>query len=213
MQSVFPFDLYLVISSSGCEGRDFLQVAEQAIRGGVDIVQIREKDLSFNEYVYRSLKLKEITDRYNVPLIINDDVEVMQATNAYGVHVGNSDLSPVDIRKKYDNAFMIGYSIESLVQVTSDKALLADYIAASPVFSTETKINTIIEWGLEGVSAIRQLSGKPLVAIGKMDNTNAAEVIRAGADCIAVVSAICGAGDPYQAALTIKKQITYAKKI
>jgi thiamine-phosphate pyrophosphorylase len=213
MHSSFPFELYLVIASDGCKGRDFLQTAEQAIRGGVDLIQIREKDLSFNEYVYRSLKLKAITDRYNVPLIINDDVDVMQATNAYGVHVGNSDASPQEIRKKYGNSFLIGYSIEHLSQVTGEKASHADYIAASPVFNTATKTNTIVEWGLDGVSAIRDLSDKPLVAIGSMNSTNAADVIQAGADCIAVVSAICTADDPFQAALTIKNQIAHAKNI
>ncbi|MCG2615736.1 thiamine phosphate synthase [Terrimonas sp. NA20] len=213
MHSLFPFDLYLVLSSDGCAGRDFLQVAEQAIRGGVDVIQIREKDLPFNEYVYRSLKLKSVTDRYNVPLIINDDVEVMLATNAYGIHVGNSDASPIDIRKDHEDAFVIGYSIEHLDQVQSGKALVSDYIAASPVFNTGTKTNTIIEWGLDGVAAIRRLSDKPLVAIGSMNRSNAGDVIRAGADCISVVSAICASDDPWEAALTIKKEITHAKKI
>ena len=213
MQSLFPFELYLVISSDGCAGGDFLKVAEQAIRGGVDVIQLREKDLSFNEYVYRALRLKEVADRYNVPLIINDDVEVMQAVNAYGVHVGNSDVSPVDIRRKFEDAFVIGYSVEELSQATNDKALVSDYVAASPVFSTTTKTNTIIEWGLDGVSEIRMLTDKPLVAIGNMNSDNAGVVIRAGADCISVVSAICAADDPYHAAQTLKKEITNAKNI
>ncbi len=213
MQSSFPFDLYLVISDAACVGRDFLRVAELAIRGGVDVIQLREKELSFNEFVYRALRLKEIADRYNVPLIINDDVEVMQAVNAYGVHVGNSDVSPADIRRKFEDAFVIGYSIEELSQATSEKALLSDYVAASPVFGTATKTNTIIEWGLNGVSEIRNLTDKPLVAIGNMHSGNAADVIRAGADCISVVSAICAADDPYHAAQTIKNKITNAKKI
>jgi thiamine-phosphate pyrophosphorylase len=213
MQSLFPFELYLVISSAGCAGRDFLSVAEQAIRGGVDVIQLREKDLSYNEYVYRALRLKEITDRYNVPLIINDDIEVMEATNSYGIHVGNTDVSPVDIRRKHEDAFVIGYSIEHLDQVTGEKAFVSDYIAASPVFNTETKTNTIVEWGLEGLCAIRKLTDKPLVAIGNMHSGNAAEVIAAGADCISVVSAICSAEDPYLAAQVIKNKITHAKKI
>lgn len=213
MQSSFPFELYLVISSDGCAGGDFLHVAEQAIRGGVDVIQVREKDLSFNEYVYRALRLKEVTDRYNVPLIINDDVEVMQAVNAYGVHVGNTDVSPVDIRRKFEDAFAIGYSVEELSQATNDKALASDYVAASPVFSTATKTNTIIEWGLDGVSEIRRLTDKPLVAIGNMNSDNAEAVILAGADCISVVSAICAADDPYHAAQIIKTKITNAKNI
>lgn len=213
MARSFSYHLYLVISEATCKGRDPLWVAEQAIRGGVDLVQLREKNISTAAYTAKALRLKEITDRYNVPLIINDDVTVMEQADALGVHVGNSDLAPVEIRKRFGDKYMIGYSLEHADHITSLNAEHSDYIAASPVFSTYTKTDTITEWGLEGVSSIRQHTTKPLIAIGNMNRKNAASVLRAGADCLAVVSAVCSADDPYDAAAELKHIILHEKKV
>ncbi|PZR29008.1 MAG: thiamine phosphate synthase [Citrobacter freundii] len=209
----FPYHLYLVIGEATCNGKDFLEVADQAIQGGVDLMQLREKELSYPEFVYRAKLLKSITDKYNVPLIINDNADVMSEVHAAGIHVGNSDASPADIRKKYGDGLIVGYSVEQIAQVTNERARQSDYIAASPVFSTLTKTDTIIEWGLAGLNNIRKLTSKPLVAIGNMNLYNAATVIRAGADCIAVVSAICSAVDPRKAAHELKKMICDEKEI
>jgi thiamine-phosphate pyrophosphorylase len=206
--SAFPYPLYLVISSTGCGSRNFLEVAEQAILGGVDIVQLREKECNTEQFIALAEKLKTITDRYNVPLIINDKLEVAIQTDAAGIHVGNSDISPSEIKKRWDKPnIIIGYSIEYLEQLQNEESKVADYLAASPVFSTDTKTDTVTEWGLEGVAQIRSLTDKPLVAIGNLKKYNAEEVINAGADSIAVVSAICMADNPKQAAQDIKKEI------
>lgn len=206
--SVFPYPLYLVISSVSCGDRNFLEVAEEAIQGGVDIIQLREKDLSTEEFVQLAEKLKMITDNYNVPLIINDNVEVAMQVDAAGIHVGNSDISPSEIRKLWQKETkIIGYSIEYLSQLSNEESRIADYLAASPVFRTDTKTDTVTEWGLEGVEKIKRMSNKPLVAIGNLNKLNARAVFDAGADSIAVVSAICLAGDPRQAARDIKNQI------
>lgn len=213
MQSPFPYSLYLVVSRRACGSRSFLELTEQALRGGVDMVQLREKECPVDEFISLATALKKVTDKFNVPLIINDNLTVMEAVGAAGIHVGNSDTSPVAIRAKYGDKYMIGYSVEHLNQTNNEKAAASDCIAASPVFNTSTKTNTIIEWGLEGIRQIRQLTTKPLIAIGNMNAGNAADVIRAGADCIAVVSAICQAIDPEQAAFQLKEIIKNEKEV
>ncbi|WP_417886871.1 thiamine phosphate synthase [Zunongwangia sp.] len=208
----FPFSLYLVISESNCIHHSLVQVAEQAIKGGVDIIQLREKELSNSQFIEKALALKNITEKYNIPLIINDNVEVAKTVNAYGIHVGNSDMPPVKIKEVWPEASCIGYSIEYLNQLQNENTAIADYLAVSPVYSTATKIDTITEWGIEGIESIRSKTKKPLVAIGNMNADNCKSVINAGSDCIAVVSAICSAKNPEKEAAILKNNILKSKK-
>lgn len=204
----FPYQLYLVISEADCKGKNFLKVAEQAILGGVDIIQLREKNDSTELFLQKARQLIEITEKYNVPLIINDHIEVAEKVNSAGIHVGNSDTPPTQLRQHpFIKNKMIGYSIEHLSQLDNEQTAVSDYLGISPVFKTDTKTDTVTEWGLEGVSKIRQLTEKPLVAIGNIHLGNAKAVINAGADCLAVVSAICGADDPQKAAYELKNEI------
>ncbi|MEE1899222.1 thiamine phosphate synthase [Flavobacterium rakeshii] len=210
MTKPFPYKLYLVISEEACCGRDMLWVAEQAVKGGVDLVQIREKSKSYPDFLESSLKLKKMLDRYHVPLIVNDNPLVAVNSNAYGVHVGNSDVPPSEIKKKWPDCNMTGYSVEYLEQLTGKEIEFSDYLGVSPVFSTPTKTDTVTEWGLEGIAKIKSITNKPLVAIGGINETNAQEVIRAGADCLAVVSAICAASNPAMAAQALRNLIETA---
>ena len=207
---LFNYKLYLVTDQRACLHHDFFQVVEAAVKGGVDLVQIREKELDEKDFCSKALKLKELLDRYQVPLIINDSLPVAKQINGTGLHVGNSDLLPVFARQHLPECAILGYSLENLQQLTSMNANIADYIALSPVFSTPTKTNTITEWGLAGIRQVRQLTKKPLVAIGNINSGNARAVIRAGADCLAVVSDICSAKDPERAAATIRNEIEKA---
>ncbi|GAA4455408.1 thiamine phosphate synthase [Rurimicrobium arvi] len=205
----FPYRLYLVISEDDCAGRDILRVTEQAILGGADIVQLREKSADEGYLLDLSIRMKALCGLYGIPLIINDHAGLAAHMQAAGVHVGNEDASPVFLRSQ--EAFrnrIIGYSVEATEQVYSDKALAADYLGISPVFRSATKTNTLTEWGLEGIAQIRSLTDKPLVAIGNMQLHNVRQVLQAGADCIAVVSAICGAADPQRAAADLKNEIS-----
>lgn len=206
--SSFPYQLYLVISEKDCQGKDFLTVAEQSILGGVDIIQLREKDSITEDFIFKALKLKEITDKYHIPLIINDHSEVAEKVHSAGIHVGNNDISPAALRsQKFFKDKMIGYSIEYLSQLENENTELSDYLGISPIFSTRTKKDTVTEWGLDGLSKIRSLTKKPLVAIGNINLSNANEIIKAGADTIAVVSAICTADNPEKAAFKLKNEI------
>ena len=204
----FPYPLYLVISETDCKHGSLTEVTEAAIKGGVDILQLREKSATTAEFIQKATTIKQITDHYKIPLIINDNLDVAIAVDAAGIHVGNKDLSPVEIRRRWKSpGKLIGYSIEYLEQLDYEQTREADYLGISPIFNTPTKQDTVTEWGLEGIASIRLITTKPLIAIGSMNLQNAGMVIDAGADSIAVVSAICGAKDPMQAAAALKKEI------
>lgn len=204
----FPYQLYLVISEKDCLGKNFLEVAKKSILGGVDIIQLREKNTSTEDFLRKALALKEITDKYNIPLIINDNFEIAEKIDSAGIHVGNNDKSPASLRNElFFKDKMIGYSIEYLSQLENVNTKLSDYLGISPIFITNTKKDTVTEWGLEGLSKIRSLTDKPVVAIGNINFSNAAFIIKAGADALAVVSAICSAQNPEKAAYEIKNEI------
>lgn len=203
----FPYRLYLVTDEKACLGRDLINVTEEAVKGGVDLVQLREKNLTREAFLERALRMKEMLDRYNIPLIINDNVWVAVKCNAAGVHVGNADVSPDEVREMWKVNPMIGYSVEDEAQINSQSAEHSDYLGISPVFSTLTKTDTLTEWGLDGIRLIRSRSAKPLVAIGGIKTENARSVIAAGADCLAIVSAICSAHNPAHAAGLFRNEI------
>ena len=203
----FNYNLYLVTDENACNGRDLFTIIEEAVKGGVDIVQIREKKLTQNSFLQKALRIREMLDRYNVPLIVNDSLVVAIAGKTAGIHVGNSDYSPEIVRQLWPNCGILGYSIEFENQIQSLQANYSDYLALSPVFSTLTKTDTIVEWGLQGIRQVRTLTSKPLVAIGNINQENASDVVAAGADCLAVVSAICSAEKPGLAAEKLRNII------
>lgn len=207
----FPYQLYLVLSQHDCKNRSFLSVAEEAILGGVDVIQLREKNCTQNLFLQRAQHLKEITDKYGVPLIINDNINVAVQSDAAGVHVGRNDMPPTKVRGKWNHSpKLLGYSIERLNQLTTPETRVSDYLGISPIFKTPTKPDTLIEWRLEGLNNIRTRTNKPLVAIGGMHKGNVGKVIKSGADCIAVVSAICRAENPRKVAYELKNEILKA---
>lgn len=205
----FPYPLYLVISEKDCLHFSLIEVLEQAIKGGIDIVQLREKECSFEQYLEKAKAVKVICDSAGIPLIINDNVDVARAVNAWGVHVGTSDMAPSKISA--NGAINIGWSIESLKQLESSELKYVQHLGVSPVFSTPTKTNTIIEWGLEGIKTLKSKTDLPLIAIGGLNESTIPSVLKAGADSIAVVSAICASEDPFNATKTIKKLIYESK--
>ncbi|GEM67640.1 thiamine-phosphate synthase [Sphingobacterium mizutaii NBRC 14946 = DSM 11724] len=200
----FPYPLYLVISEKDCVNMDWLQVAEEAIIGGVDIIQLREKDISHSEYLDKAKALKRITDHYQVPLIINDAPDIAVEIQAWGVHVGLSDTQPLAIVEKYGNQLKIGWSLEYKNQLERLQMNVTHHLGLSPIFKTATKTNTVTTWGFEGIKEIKGLTDKPLIAIGGMNPSNARQAFEAGADSVAVVSAICSSTDPRKAAEDLK---------
>lgn len=195
--------LHLVTDSALCGARGVLAVVAAAVRGGATCVQLREKSLDTRAFVERARALKAWLAPLGVPLIVNDRVDVALACGADGVHVGQSDMAPEDVRRFMPLA-LIGLSIESAVQLVAAERAPVDYYGISPVFATGSKHDAAAALGLEGLRAIRARTRRPLVAIGGIHAGNAAAVMAAGADGLAVVSALCAAADPAEAARSLR---------
>ena len=188
--------VYLVTDRGLCRNRTLADVVLQAVQGGVAYVQLREKDISTRLFVEEAIAIKKILKPHKVPLIINDRIDVALACDAEGVHIGQDDMPYAIARKLMGTKAIIGLSVEDWKDFEESESLDVDYIGVSPIFTTPTKIDTKGAWGLDGLAKIKAFSRHPLVAIGGINETNATDVIAAGADCIAVVSAICVAPDP-----------------
>jgi thiamine-phosphate pyrophosphorylase len=192
--------LYLVTDRVLCGVRPLEEVVLQAVRGGAACVQLREKDVSTRLFIEEAVRIKALLAPFRVPLIINDRVDVALAAGADGVHVGQDDMPYAQARRLMGPKAMIGLSVETWEDVERARDLDADYLGVSPVFETPTKTDTKGSWGLDGLAKIRARLRHPLVGIGGLNRANAADAILAGADSVAVVSAICAAPDPFRAA-------------
>lgn len=202
--------VYLVTDREACLGRPLDQVVLAAVEGGVSLVQLREKEASTRAFVETAQRMKALLVPYAVPLIINDRVDVALAVHATGVHVGQDDMPYPLARKLAGPETIVGLSVSNLEQVEQAEAYDVDYLGVGSIFPSPTKPDAKGSWGIDGLAAVRRRSRHPLVAIGGIDEENAADVVRAGADCIAVVSAICSAADPYQASQTLSQIVEEA---
>ena len=192
--------VYLVTDQRSLRGRTLADVVLRAVQGGVTCVQLREKDLCSRDFVALALAVKNLLAPMGVPLVINDRIDVALACGAQGVHLGQSDMPVALARQLLPPGVFIGLSVESLSDVVRAAGQPVDYLGVSPIYATPTKTDTAAPWGLAGLRQMRALTALPLVAIGGVHLDNAAEVLQAGADGLAVVSAICSASDPSAAA-------------
>ena len=206
------YSLYLVTDRDLSRGRSTVEIVEASIKGGVTCVQLREKSCSTREFIAEARALKRLLQNQNIPLIINDRVDVALATEADGVHLGQDDMILEDARKLLGPAKIIGISAECLEDAIRAETAGADYIGISPVYATPTKTDTAPPLGLAGVKAIRAAVNLPLVGIGGIGPHNGAEVIKSGADGLAVVSAIVSASCPETAARTLRELVSRTKK-
>lgn len=196
--------LYLVTDQSLLRGRTLADVVAAAVQGGVSCVQLREKQLGSRDFLAQARMLKNLLAPHGVPLVINDRIDIALACGAEGVHLGQGDLPVGDVRKLLPPEVFIGWSVESLGHVARSAVLPIDYLGVSPIFTTPTKTDTKTPWGLDGLAQVRAATALPLVAIGGIHAGNAREVLRVGADSLAVVSALCAADDPCAAALRLR---------
>ena len=210
--ATFDLSLYLVTDRSLSLGRPLEVVVEEAVKGGVTMVQLREKDASTLDFYNLAMRLKSILKSYNIPLIINDRLDIALACDAGGLHIGQSDMPYAVARKLLGKDKIIGLSVESIQDAIDANNLDVDYIGISPVFGTQTKTDTAPALGLEGIGEITRISGHPSVGIGGINLTNAQDIIQAGANGISVVSAIMSAPDPQQSARQLKEIINKSKK-
>lgn len=196
--------LYLVTDSALARGRSLDEVVGAAVQGGVSCVQLREKQLNTRDFVALAQSLKALLSARRIPLVINDRIDVALACGADGVHLGQSDMPVMDARRLLPPEVFIGWSVETPQDVQRASQLPVDYLGVSPVFATPTKTDTSTPWGLDGLRQVRAATALPLVAIGGIDHGNAVQVLQAGADGLAVVSAICSANDPRAAAAQLR---------
>ena len=202
--------LYFVTDRGLCGDKTLADVVLQAIRGGAACVQLREKDVTTRFFVEEALRIKALLAPFKVPLIINDRLDVALAVKADGVHVGQEDMPYEIARKLMGPGAIIGLSVETWEDVERAQGLDVDYLGVSPVFATPTKTDTKEPWGREGLARIRAFSRHPLVGIGGLNASNAEAVVMAGADSVAVVSAICAAPDPFTASRELTEIIRAA---
>lgn len=205
--------LYLVTDSQLSRPSSIEKTVAAAVAGGVTCVQLREKQTATRDFIDLARRLLDLLKPADVPLIINDRVDVVLASGADGVHLGQKDMPFPEARRILGPEAQIGLSVETFDQALEAESWDVDYIAASPVFPTPTKKDTARPWGLDGLRLLRKQTKHRIVAIGGIDANNAGSVLEAGADGIAVVSAICAASDPEHAARQLRKIIDlYSRK-
>ncbi|MFA4985067.1 MAG: thiamine phosphate synthase [Candidatus Brocadiia bacterium] len=204
------FSLCLVTDPVLAGSRTVADIVGHGIAGGVTLVQLRDKDADGPCLLRQAIQLKSMTDNRGVPLIINDRLEVALACGAAGVHLGQGDLACSQARRIAPD-IIIGISVSSVDEALAAERDGADYLGISPVFSTPTKTDTPPAVGLDGLRRIRDAVRLPLVAIGGINASNAGEVILAGANGLAVVSAIMAAADPCAAARLLREEIDRAR--
>ena len=190
--------LYALLTESECR-RPWLETAEMLLDGGVDVVQLREKDLQDRELLDRAKALRELTERFGALLIINDRPDVALMCGADGVHLGQDDAPPELVRESFGEDLLIGLSTHDADQVLEAAHRRVDYIGVGPVFPTETK-GYASGKGVALIAELCRAAAVPTVAIGGIDLENAEAVIRAGPTAVAVCRALCASPDPKAAA-------------
>lgn len=194
MKSKIDYTLYLVTDHQLMSTKTLEEAVEQAIAGGCTLVQLREKTASSRDFYQNAINVKTITDKYNVPLIINDRIDIALAVGADGVHVGQSDLPAAVVRKIIGNDKILGVSVGSVEKAIEAQKIGADYIGVGALFSTSTKTDANAV-SIETLMKIIKEVSIPVVGIGGINAENAVQLKNTGISGIAVVSAIISQKD------------------
>ncbi|MFZ0580912.1 MAG: thiamine phosphate synthase [Candidatus Acidiferrales bacterium] len=197
---MFPALYAILDATPSLPPESTLSFAEKLAAAGVELIQLRAKNLSSRRFHELSAALVRRLAQYPVRVIVNDRPDIAALASAHGVHVGQEDLPVADARKICPPQQWVGVSTHSLEQLRAADLTSADYIAVGPVFPTVTKENPDPVVGLEFLRAARKITRKPLVAIGGITVQSASEVFKAGADSVAVISDLATAPDPAQRA-------------
>ena len=194
MKPVIDYSIYLVTDEACLHGRSLLECVEEALTAGVTLVQYRAKAADGGVLYAEACKLKELCDKYNVPLIINDRLDIALAVGAAGVHLGQDDLPCAVARRLLGEDFIIGVSAHNPAEAVQAVSEGADYLGCGAVFGTATKYD-VAKLGLENLRAIRKAVAVPMVGIGGITADNYAEVLATGANGAAIVSGILAQED------------------
>lgn len=186
--------LYAVTDRSWLKNRTLSDAVEEALKAGVTFLQLREKDLDYDSFLQFAIEIKKITDKYKVPYVINDNVDVAIACGADGIHVGQSDMEAKDVRKMIGPDKILGVSAQTVEQAIHAEQSGADYIGVGTMFPTSTKIDAEAV-SFETLKEICKSVSIPVVAIGGINADNAMKLAGSGIAGIAVVSAIFAQDD------------------
>ena len=190
------FGFYLVITNPAV---GYAKCAEAAVRAGVKIIQLRMKHASREEILREAQEMRRVTAGTETLFIVNDDPSIAAEAEADGVHVGQDDMPPAEVRARFPGLRIVGLSTHNPAQVAASRAQPIDYIGVGPVYATPTKDIPDPTLGLETMRAMIAAAAHPAVAIGGIDATRLADVLAAGARNWAVVRAVCQSPDPYAA--------------
>ena len=207
MKPAINYSIYLVTDHNCLQGRDFLGCIENALQGGVTLVQLREKNVDGGIFLQRAVAVKNLCDKYNVPLLINDRIDVALACKAAGVHLGQDDIPPSAARAILGPDAIIGVSAHSCEEAIAAEKDGADYLGVGAVFPTNSK-DDASEVGLNMLKEIRQISKLPIVGIGGINAQNYAQVRAAGAQGAAIISGILAAENIEDEVSKIKRTIS-----
>lgn len=186
--------LYAVSDRTWIGERKLSEQVEEALKGGATFIQLREKTLEFDEFLKEAMQIKEVTDRYQVPFVINDYVKVAVDCGADGVHIGQDDLGIEEVRKLIGPDRILGVSVQTVEQAIAAEKSGADYLGAGSMFSTSTKMDAEMV-SFETLKEICEAVNIPVVAIGGINQSNILELSGTGVDGAAIVSAIFAASD------------------
>jgi thiamine-phosphate pyrophosphorylase len=212
MSPRFDLSLYLVTDPEMTAGRGLVGTVAAAVEGGVTMVQLRHKNGPARMMVEAGRALHALLAARGIPLIVNDRVDVAHMIGAEGVHVGQDDLPPAAARAILGPRAIIGLSLTGASRLAGCDFTVVDYVGLGPLFPTGTKADAARALGEAAFAALRRRLPRPVVAIGGITVSNAARAIGAGADGIAVVSAICAASDPRAAAQALRTAVNAARE-
>lgn len=188
------YSLYLVTDRGILGSKDLFKAVEESLKGGTTLVQLREKDISSLDFYNIAVKLKELVHHYNVPLIINDRLDIALAVDADGLHIGQDDL-PIEVARSLMPGKILGYSVSNVAEAIHGQNHGADYLGAGAVYPTGSKADAGSPIGVEMVKEIKQRVSLPIVGIGGIGLSNIKELKGTGIEGASIISAILGSPD------------------
>ena len=211
MNAVDP-RLYLVLGPQDCtNSRSLTDTATAAVKGGATLVQLRDKTSSTRDFLHQAQALKQALQPYQVPLLINDRIDIALAAGAAGVHIGQTDMPPLLARELLGPTAIIGLTVQNQAQIDSAPVECLDYVSIGGVFATTSKHNPHPPIGLTGLATLaaqlKQRCRLPLTAIAGIQRDNLSEILQTGVNGVALISAITHAADPRAAAAELRRLI------
>ena len=188
--------LYVIVDPEATRGRDVIEVADAALRGGTSVIQLRDKTRDKGEALVVARAIKALCDEHDALFIVNDDADIALLSEAHGLHVGQTDLPVAEARRVLMPEQIVGRSNNGTTEALESEGQGADYLAVGAIYATSTMGKSgRTALGPDMIRQVKQAVSAPVVAIGGINATNIAEVARAGADCVCVVSAVTYADD------------------